>query len=357
MDGLRAVAVLGVVLCHAAKYTMDFHQGWTYHALAEGAHGVDLFFVISGFCLAYPVLRRVADARATSFDVVQFFSRRIVRIVPTYWIAFGVVLAAALLVRRLGGDVPWPTIRIPSAAAGVGQLFFVHGGFDLVGSFWTLAVEVRWYLAFPLLLWLYIRSPLGVYAAGFASLAVYWLAGVHVWDFATLPGFLLGIVAADLTIREHAVRRYALPLFALSVPVSLWLEPHGHLDYALQNQLWWQVSAFLLVLGATVAGPVRALVSNAAVAFIGTAAYSIYLFSDPIEAWYGHYGGASTIACAAAGVLIGVLAWLLVERYFTAPANRDRLVAPLRRAGEAVARWLRLPAALRMRRPLPASVT
>src|ERR1700730_9077408 len=99
IDGLRAVAVLMVVICHAAKYTMDFHQGWPIHVLFEGAHGVDLFFVISGFCLSYPILRQVHFGKG-DFDVLKFWARRIVRVMPPYWVAFALILAVALIVKR-----------------------------------------------------------------------------------------------------------------------------------------------------------------------------------------------------------------------------------------------------------------
>lgn len=343
MDGLRAVAVLLVVVCHAAKYTMDMHDGWPFHAMFEGAHGVDLFFVISGFCLSYPFLRRVVANEPAHFDLVTFFSRRVIRIMPTYWIAWLCVLAVAIAVQHAGGDLPWPTIKMPTFAMALQQLFFVSPGNMLVGSFWTLPVEVRWYVVFPFLLWLYVRKPLLVGLAGAVCLGLYWFAGWQIWDLATLPGFLLGIVAADLVLRQHAIVRFAPLLFVISIPVSLMLEPHGHLVYALQNQLWWQVTAFFLVLAAATRGPIKWLLSTAPAVFIGTCAYSIYLLSDPIEAWYGHYGGASPIVAILGGIAIGVLGWMLVERRFTDPVSRDRWVRYADVAISSVQRLLRAP--------------
>jgi peptidoglycan/LPS O-acetylase OafA/YrhL len=315
-----------VVFSHAAKYTMDFHQGWTFHALFEGAHGVDLFFVISGFCLSYPILALAKNGKPMNFDVLKFWARRVVRIVPAYWIVFALTLAVALFVRTRGGDVPWPAIKIPSVGAGIGQLFFFDNGTTLVGSFWTLAVEFRWYVMFPPLLWLYIRAPRSFFAIGLASLALYHFTPLNKLDFATLPAFLLGIVAADLTIRQHGLCRLALPLFVASVGASVLLEPKGHLAYAVQNQVWWQVAAFFLVLAAGGNGWLRSVFSWKPLAFIGTASYSIYLLHDPIEAWYGHTGGQSALLAALAGTLLGVLGWMLFERVFTNRTTRDRLV-------------------------------
>lgn len=335
MDGLRGIAILLVVACHGAKYTMDLHQGWTYHALEEGAHGVDLFFVISGFCLAYPILRRRFDTGTINFDVLRFYCRRVIRIVPAYWVAFLALLAVSLIVVARGFELPWPAVKLPpNFSNGAAQLFFLNSATNLCGSFWTLAVEFRWYIAFPLIMWLYIRWPWTIYALMAATLAVYHFLLSQI-DFATLPGFLLGIVAADLAIRGSRLNRFALGLFVAGVLASLWLEPKGHLDYALQNQLWWQVAAFFLVLAGVANGRVQRVLAFPWLAWIGIAAYSIYLYHDPIEAWYAFSGGRSLILAMIAGVLIGALGWFLVERYVMMPRTRDRFVAaieqPLRR--------------------------
>jgi peptidoglycan/LPS O-acetylase OafA/YrhL len=334
LDGLRAVAVLLVVVCHAAKYTMDFHQGWPFHAMFEGAHGVDLFFVISGFCLSLPFLARLKQSRATPFDLTTFFSRRIVRIIPPYWVVFALLLAIALLVRKAGGDLPWPTIKLPTSAAdGVRQLFFLTPGNNLCGSFWTLAVEFRWYIAFPAILWLYTRwRPFALVAAVSSITAYSAIPMFHYWDFATLPGFLLGIVAADCVINSHPICRYALALFPASILAALALEPHGHLDYALQDQWWWQLPGFFLVIAGASQPVLKRLLSSRPMVSVGLASYSIYLTHDPIEAWYGHYGGQSPILAIVAALLIGFACWMLVERYFTTKVNRDRLVSILNRA-------------------------
>src|SRR5271163_4433651 len=80
IDGLRAVAVLGVIAYHA-----NFLPG------SVGARGVDLFFVISGLCLSLPVLRRAGD-----FQRTRFWINRCWRIVPPYWAALALFALLSL---------------------------------------------------------------------------------------------------------------------------------------------------------------------------------------------------------------------------------------------------------------------
>ena len=343
LDGLRGVAILLVVAYHASKYTMDIHQGWTYHALAEGAHGVDLFFIISGFCLAYPILRQHVDTGVVRFDVLRFYCRRMIRIVPTYWVAFLALLALALIVVSRGGQLPYPTVALPPTVAnGFNQLFFLNTTTNLCGSFWTLAVECRWYIYFPLAMWLYVRWPAVIYAVMAVDLFLYNFTHWILPDFATLPAFLLGIIAADLVIREHRVNRLALLLFVASVIASLFLEPKHHLSFTLQNQFWWQVTAFFFVIAGAATPLLRRLLSHRSIGGVGIAAYSIYLYHDPIEAWYGYSGGESLVLAMLAGVLIGVVAWMLFERRIMERPTRDALVGVLERAFRMMLSWIGL---------------
>jgi peptidoglycan/LPS O-acetylase OafA/YrhL len=357
VDGLRAIAVIGVVFSHAAKYTMSFVGGGVpFHAMYEGAHGVDLFFVISGFCLSYPTLARLHAGLARPFDLAGFFARRIVRIVPPYWIAFAVVLAGAIALVAAGYSLPWPTVVMPPTLSnGLMQLAFLTPGNNLVGSFWTLAVEFRWYLAFPLVLWLWIRYPFAFATVGLGALALYAMHAARIVDLATLPAFMLGIVAADMTIRRHRLCAWAAALIIPALAVAYWLEPKGHLNFAYQDQIWWQVPFFFLILGAGANRQLRAVFECKPLLFIGIASYSIYLLHDPLMALYGEYGGTSPIACAAIGVLSGLLFWRYCERPFIATPLKSTLVSHVTSALRATQQALRLPGRIVAVAPIPAT--
>ena len=89
-DGLRAIAALAVLLHH-----VGFATGWSQthrfgELLAHGDAGVPIFFVISGFLLYRPFVAAHLDGRPP-IGYLRFMRRRIVRIVPVFWVALIVI--------------------------------------------------------------------------------------------------------------------------------------------------------------------------------------------------------------------------------------------------------------------------
>ena len=144
LDGLRAVAILLVILSHAASclhgsaVPARFLQvaGW-------GRVGVDMFFVISGFLITLLLLRE--SARTGTVSLKGFYLRRGLRILPAY-VVF--LLGAYLLTR--GGVA---TVNAGDwLAAGTYTTNFVPKVGWAVGHTWSLCVEEHFYLLWPLLL-------------------------------------------------------------------------------------------------------------------------------------------------------------------------------------------------------------
>lgn len=341
IDGLRAVAVLTVVVSHAAPDKTGFWR--------LGAHGIDLFFVLSGFCLAYPALRAVNERGSAFFDIARFFAHRLTRILPPYYVAIAVlsILAAAAGAAHLALSDPG-TLQSVSWTDAVRQMLFLDAPVRFITSpFWTLAVEFRWYLLFPLALLVWVRS----IRAFFVLLVLCILAGTtraSSVDVLILPAFLLGIVAAHIHLFQPRLRTAALaafvPLLLLAIRVQPAYVPGTNFIHPA-----WQLAAFAAVVaaGAPIA---RNVFSAPPVAFIGAASYSIYLVHLPIVT-LAEAVHVPPVAAGVLGVLAGTGFYLAVERPFLNPVVRRRLVAAI---AEPLGRWMQrcgIPVSMNLRPP------
>ncbi len=145
LDGLRAVAVIAVVVYHLAPA-----------ALPGGYLGVDVFFVVSGFLITTLLLREL-DTRGR-LSLPAFWTRRARRLLP----ALGVVVVASVLVARLvDGDLLVGIGRQVLGAAtfttnwweiAAGVSYFDERQPELLQPLWSLAIEEQFYLLWPALL-------------------------------------------------------------------------------------------------------------------------------------------------------------------------------------------------------------
>jgi peptidoglycan/LPS O-acetylase OafA/YrhL len=172
VDGLRAIAVLVVLLSHlyfiSQFYIPDAARQFARLPLwaawpVQGYLGVDIFFVISGFLIGGMLFREFA-ARS-SIDLGRFYMRRFLRLTPLYWLA----LALSALAASMEGDALLRVgdVQIPQNVDAVWQnLLYINNFFDPDRQFaamthsWSLAVEEQFYLLFPVLLLLFFRTRL-----------------------------------------------------------------------------------------------------------------------------------------------------------------------------------------------------
>ena len=152
IDGLRACAVIPVVLFHAGV-----------PAITGGFVGVDVFFVISGYVISALLLE---DINAGRFSIIAFYERRIRRIFPAlvFVIAITTLAAGFLLLPREMIDFSKSVIASTLFASNI--YFWKQAGyFDIASSLrpllqlWTLAVEEQFYVLMPLAM--YIAFALG----------------------------------------------------------------------------------------------------------------------------------------------------------------------------------------------------
>lgn len=228
LDGLRAIAVIGVLLYHA---DVTWARG--------GFIGVDVFFVLSGYLVASIVLSSVA--RTGTLDRKRFWTARLRRLEP----AQITLIATVTLVTAIAFRSELHALRgqVIAALTGTTNWYLVatqQSYFDQVGRppvlrhLWSLAIELQFYLVFPPILLLTLKrgsKHLGRLAAGLAIaivastiyMAILWHPNTdptraYFDTFARLAAPLTGALLA-LLWRPDALRRS--PAGQLGAPVSL----------------------------------------------------------------------------------------------------------------------------------------
>jgi len=256
LDGLRGLAALYVVLHHAyygltAEAPLPPLASHLTYWLYLGRSAVDIFIVLSGYCLMLPVVRSGTGRLAGGS--LDFFRRRARRILPPYYAAMAVTLLAIFLVPSLHDlshpNALWNTV-LPAWTPGViaSHLLLVHN-FDpawhskIDYPMWSVATEWQIYFLFPLLL-LPLRRRLGLGASVLAAFAVGLLPLFFFFDrfSGVSPHFLglfaLGMAAADINFSADprlARWRERLPwgLLAVVLLVLLCLVSLKHMSWPL----------------------------------------------------------------------------------------------------------------------------
>jgi peptidoglycan/LPS O-acetylase OafA/YrhL len=358
IDGLRAVAVASVVAFHAAKYNPAIAgdpSSLLGLALRHGSHGVDLFFVLSGFCLSYPTLQRLYGGDAVTFDVARFAARRIVRITGPYYCTIVVLLVLVFGLRAAGLGLP-PSMPQSGFSAGdvvLQALFFDHNVRFLNGSFWTLAVEFRWYFVFPLVLWLWTVSPRAFALVAIVALVAY-TSGARLVDFLTLPAFMLGIVAAAVAVRRPPAARWALPALLGLVALGVATSGSDVAPWVWTTTPVWQLAAFALVVAAGATPQLSRLLEVRALTAVGAASYGIYLVHEPVIAFVERHappaGAPLALAAMLSGIAVGLAFSRVAERPFVSSPLRDRMVGALERTLSRRLQALRIARGVPLRR-------
>ncbi len=364
IDGLRAIAILSVVL---------YHSGLPW--LTGGFTGVDIFFVISGYLIGGHIY---ADLRAGSFSYLQFYRRRAKRILPAFFavVAFtlltGLVLLSPTETAQLGRSAFAATLSTSNLLfARTDNYFAGHSNLNPLLMTWSLGVEEQFYAVIPLLMVLLARirrnwilpAILAVcvlsFVSAWAMLAsyptiVFYLLPARAWELGI--GVALAVAAANW--KSRPMPQWFAPTLA-AAGLCLLLAPCFLLT---ADTPFPGPSALPSVLGAAIllAAPGsfinRRLLALPPLVFIGKVSYSWYLWHWPILAYMRIlYGGdpppAARVAAIAASFAAAVLSYLFIEQPFR---RSSRAAVPLlARYGVASAVMVALCVVLWLSRGLP----
>ncbi len=337
IDGLRAVAVLAVVLFHAGL------------GLPGGYVGVDVFFVISGFLITSLILR---DLRSGRFSLGEFFERRVRRIVP----ALAVLVLATLVVGWFcllpRGFIDLARSAVAVAALGANLYFWRNTAGYFTPSVdempllhtWSLAVEEQFYLVVPLLLMAVFRfralrgtRPLLLLAAtallvslAFSVIAVRLLPGVaffflpsRAWEL--LCGAALAVLPSDRTPAGRPAREilgYA-GLAGVVAPCFLLTRATPFPGLAAVAPC---LGAALVIFAngrhpAAAPTSLARILAAPPVVFVGLISYSLYLWHWPVFAFCRYWSmdplsPAERFALLALAFALAILSWRFVETPF-----------------------------------------
>lgn len=300
LDSLRGLAIIAVLFAHLLQ------TPWTGKAFGGaltdlGRGGVTLFFILSG----YLIFRNVQKQ-----PVGTFFRRRFFKVMPAYWLNIGVILLADLYLEQAG--------HFP-ARSYFASLFVVSDilGIDAVsGVFWTLLIEIKFYIFIAIQYLLLRRSHLHLVLVSLVVLEVtLWaVRGRGSLTAAYFPVFYLGI---EISLAESAGWHRLAVARLLAVALLL----AGSLYLCLDQQKLGS-AVYLLASAALFVVFLRRGWSQRIAVFFGASSYSNYLYHSLITvavvSLFGKDPTPATTAVAiclafAAATLAGVVLYRLVE--------------------------------------------
>lgn len=336
IDGLRALAILGVVSNH-------LRLG------APGGHtGVDVFFVISGWLIT---TRIEAALVSQSFSLREFWSRRLLRLMPAYLVMLAATMVAAgfvllpSLYSNLAATAVWQTVFLSNCYLYLSLNYFAPTAIEnpLIHA-WSLAVEEQFYLLYPVLFTLLRRYSSALLHATVAVLicasygtsvlcvlyapqAAFYLLPSRVWELG-LGAFLamhpLPPIRNVLWRNLVAIGGFLgilIPFFSYDETTPF---PGAN---ALPSCVGTAVLIWAHANGSTVVGR---LLSLPLIVFVGKVSYSLYLIHWPLVS-LGTLGGWICLENPLHGLLVFVascglatLSWRFVEQPFRRNYNRNQ---------------------------------
>ena len=339
IDGLRAIAVLGVLLFHA-------FPKW----LPGGFAGVDVFFVISGYLITALIIQ---DFGRGGFSIWQFYARRIRRIFPALLAMLAVVWGVGYALLMPGELKALGQSMVHSAYFSNNFLLYGQAGyFDTDAELkpllhlWSLAVEEQFYIVWPWLLWMAIRLrgygkliPLGlgilslvacVLATPENQVAAFFLPQYRAWEL--LAGAIVAINGRN--IRHVLASRMTffsewLGLFGFVLIIGAYALIDGTQPYPGWRAIVPVLGATLVILAEPSSWFARRCLAAWPIVAVGLISYPLYMWHWPLFSFARIiYGDPS----------VGLLVCLIVASLILAWATYRYLETPVRRSPNPILR-------------------
>lgn len=359
LDGLRAIAIVGVLIFH-------LRATW----LPGGFLGVDVFFVVSGFLITTLLLRELADHGR--LDLKAFYVRRARRLLPALVATLIGSLVAALIVER--------DLLLHAGRQVLGSLFFALNWVEIAAgsnyfdnaqpllfmNFWSLAVEEQFYLFWPVLLTVLVAVTARWQARltavlGLAALSALLMAVLFEPEVATrvyygtdthLFGLMLGAGLAFLWsapgqpgLSSAVWQRSVIPALAGALAVlagtMVWMSEGAAVTF--RGGILLASLATTVLLAALLTGPswwVRAMEWRP-LTWVGERSYGIYLWHWPVvlivdEVWRTAPGTSAFLANRALAVAVTLGVAAASYRWLEMPIRRHGFRETWASAKEAV---------------------
>ncbi|HEY9259627.1 acyltransferase [Chitinophaga sp.] len=300
LDHLRALAITSVLFYH---YRMFAHPEWLDKVIGFGWSGVDLFFVLSGFLISFPLFERMAKGKTISLP--EFFIKRFFRIIPPYLVMLAIYFLIPAFHERERLPPLWKFLTFTQ---NLGLNIKTDGTFSHV---WSLCVEEHFYLFFPLVLaamialnatrkgwillvalfllgfgirlycWHYLIAP----ALGTDDFWVTWYQHMYYPTYDRLDGLLAGVSVAALFAFRPAlterITRHGNAIFGIAVLVltGAWFlcEDHSSFSASIFGFPIIAIGYGLAVIAAVSRGSFLYRFNSRVTAFIAKMSFVLYL--------------------------------------------------------------------------------
>lgn len=334
IDGLRALAVLPVILFHAGLETFS-----------GGFVGVDVFFVISGYLITTLI---ISDIKLGKFSVTNFYERRARRILPALFFVMLICLPFAFFWLTPSDLKDFGQSLISTATFSSNIHFWWERGYfgtalelkPLLHT-WSLAVEEQYYIIFPLFLaltWklgvkkitsiLVLLLILSLFLAHFSSTygvfervktGSFYLIPTRAWEL--LIGVLIALHMDYIQDRIKIQYNQFLSFLGFGMILYSIIFFDGYTPFPSLYTLFPTLGAALVIITSTPNTLIHSILSKKQLVFLGLISYSTYLWHQPIFAFTRHKFGHEVpelyfILLGLASIFLGYLSWRYVEKPF-----------------------------------------